>query len=230
MKLFCFPYAGGSAVLYNRWKRYLDADIELRPIELAGRGMRLRDSLYKGGQEAVLDVLRIIKHELPTSEYAFFGHSMGAMIAYELAHHINKQEINPPAHIFFSGRGAPHIKREGKIYHLMNEDEFKQSVLELGGTPREFFDHPELMEILLPVLKNDFKLSETEMYAGPIRRLPNAITVLLGKEDNLSDAQCVGWKEHTDHECHTHYFSGGHFFLHDHVEEIASIISKRLIV
>ena len=88
IKLFCFPYAGGSAAAYNKWRQYLDKHIELRPVELAGRGRRIYDPLYQSIEEAVDDVYQLISPELAKGPYAFFGHSMGGIIAYELAYKI----------------------------------------------------------------------------------------------------------------------------------------------
>ncbi len=229
IKLFCFPYAGGSAVIYNQWKQYLDSTIEVRPIELAGRGKRINEQLYNDVPEVIEDVWNILKNEINNTKYVFYGHSMGAMIAYEVAQRMQKYNYPKPLHIFFSGRSAPHVKREDeKKYHLMPEDKFRKEIIELGGTPPEFFEHPELLEVFLPLLKNDFKLSETNTHNGEIQPLDINITIFLGKDDDLTSEQCDGWKKHSTKLCSIHYFEGGHFFIHEETEQLIKLMNTTL--
>ncbi|MCE7996914.1 MAG: thioesterase [Roseivirga sp.] len=228
IKLFCFPYAGGSAMVYHSWKMGLGTEIELRPIELAGRGRRINEAPYKDLREAVEDVFAMIQKETQQSPYILFGHSMGAMIAYELAQKIRKEKMPGPLHLFFSGKGALHINRpDEKIYHKFNDAKFKEEVLELGGTPPQFFEHPELMDLFLPLLKNDFRIAETHRLKT-IEAFDQDITVLLGREDDLNKAECEEWVKHTSQSCHFHYFPGGHFFINDEQENIFKIIRDRV--
>src|SRR6185295_19672066 len=97
--------------------------------------------------DAVEDVFRLIKSEISHSPYAIFGHSMGSLIAYELVQKIKARKLSGPIHAFFSGSCAPHLRDEKKTYHLMNESDFRSEVIELGGTPPEFFEHPELIDM-----------------------------------------------------------------------------------
>jgi medium-chain acyl-[acyl-carrier-protein] hydrolase len=230
IKLFCFPYAGGSSVIFNIWKQYLDPKIELIAIELAGRGKRMKDDLYKDLPEMVEDVYKLVYKEIKGSAYAIFGHSMGGIISYQLGQKLRENNYPAPVHIFFSGLNAPHVKRPDKIiYHLLDEEEFKKALINLGGTPPEFFEHPELIEVFLPALKNDFKLAETFIYNGEIHPLDCNITVLLGKDEDFTSDQCDGWKKHTKKLCTIHYFDGGHFFLHNDTKQIVNIINNSLL-
>jgi surfactin synthase thioesterase subunit len=226
VRLFCLPYAGGSSAAYHPWKGALGG-IELRPVELAGRGRRIADDMYRNAEEAVADVLKMIRAELYSGPYMLFGHSMGAMIAYELAHKIREEGLPAPRHIFFSGKGAVHIQRPDKTkYHLLSEDDFKSEVIQLGGTPPEFFEHKELMELLLPLLKNDFKIAETYHMKGEIIPLDYDISVLLGDKDDFNAQQREEWALHTTKTCHFYHFPGGHFFINDEQKAILDIISK----
>jgi medium-chain acyl-[acyl-carrier-protein] hydrolase len=230
IKLFCFPYAGGSAVIFNKWKQYLDSAIELVPVELAGRGRRIHEALYKDVSQTIDDVYQIVTKNINGSRYALFGHSMGAMISYQLCQKLREKNYPAPLHVFFSGRNAPHIKRpDEKRYHLLEEEAFKEEVITLGGTPTEFFDHPELLEVFIPLLKNDFKLAETDIHNGEIHPLDCHITVFLGKEEDLTTEQCDGWKKHTKKLCTVHYFEGGHFFINDETEQIVRLINNTLL-
>src|SRR5579872_323593 len=180
IRLFCFPYAGGSGVIYNTWQRRLAPGIRLIPVELAGRGRRMHEPLYKDADDAVSDALSMIRDGIRQSDYALFGHSMGCMIAYGVTQRIREQGLRPPLHLFFSGRGAPHVDRpDEKKFHLMSEEAFRKEVIGLGGTPPELFDQPELLQLFLPLLKNDFRISESADRDKAIRPLDTDITVLL---------------------------------------------------
>jgi len=233
--LFCLPYAGGTAMIYGKWKDLLPPSIDVFPIELAGRGKRIYEPLYENIREAVDDTFNIIKTHLKNlhSHYAIFGHSMGGLIAYETALKIKENHFPGPSHIFFSGRGAPHVprKQDRKIFHTLPGEEFKKEIIELGGTPKEFFDHPELMEILLPILRNDMKIAETYRYpyGDEIKPFDCDITVFIGKGEEVTADHMFGWRQHTLGVCSVHYFEGEHFFLNDEYMRILAIIRDALL-
>lgn len=229
IKLFCLPYAGGSSLVFRQWQLYISPGIELVPVELAGRGTRIQEIGYKNAAEAVDDVFASIQQEIDQSPYSLFGHSMGCMIIYDLAQKIRGNGLRPPLHLFFSGRGAPSVKRNEKKYHLLNDEDFRTEILALGGTPPELFEHAELMDLFIPLLKNDFRISEEENKETKIDPFDTDITVLMGKEDDLTPEQCDGWKKHTRRLCSTHYFNGGHFFLHHHMQSIVGLINAALV-
>jgi medium-chain acyl-[acyl-carrier-protein] hydrolase len=217
-------------MIFNKWERFLDPKIELRLIELAGRGKRMHETLYKDIGAAIADIYHLLKEEIEKSPYALFGHSMGCRISYDLAQKIRAENLPQPLHMFFSGRGAPHVKRDDeKIYHLMTDDDFKREILELGGTPPEFFEHRELLELFLPLLKSDFRIAEMEPPSREIHPLDSDITVFLGKDDDLNAEECDGWKVHTKQLCSIHHFEGGHFFLNDEAERIVNFINNTLL-
>lgn len=225
--LFCFPYAGGAAASYNTWRQYLNGTMQLRAVELAARGRRMREANYNSLHDAVDDVFNIIKDEVAASPYVLFGHSMGSVIALELAHKIRDNNLPGPGHIFFSGRAAPQVPRKNKrtLHHLPDE-QFKEEIMKLGGTPKEFFQHPELMEVFLPLLKGDFRLTETYVHHEKDSPLACNITVFSGTQDEDSPEEVEAWKVHTTGSCDFHYFEGGHFFLHEETEKIVDIISN----
>jgi medium-chain acyl-[acyl-carrier-protein] hydrolase len=226
LKLFCFPYAGGTTSVFNSWRKYLDPGIELRLVELAGRGRRIDEPFYKDLPEMVEDIFPFIKEEITHSPYAFFGHSMGALIAYELVHKIKQNHLPYPVHVFFSGRGAPHVKRDReKIYHLMAKEEFMIEVEKLGGTPRDFFENPDFQELFMPLLKNDFRIVETITQKDEICPIDVDITVFLGKNEDISPEQSDGWKRQTNKQCAVYYFEGGHFFLHEETAQLVKLIN-----
>lgn len=226
VNLYCFPFAGGAAASYNPFRQYLDPGIELRAIELAARGRRMREPNYNSINDAVIDVFKMLKDEFPRQPYALYGHSMGCMIAFELAYKIWEAHLPMPLHIIFSGRHAPHIPRTGKrkLHHLSDED-FKNKIKELGGTPKEFFDHPELMELFLPLLKQDFKLTEIYVHTSKPSPLEVNFTVLNGRQDEDTPEEVEAFRIHTQKNCDVHYFDGGHFFIFDEPKRVVGIIN-----
>ncbi|MEQ9404349.1 MAG: thioesterase domain-containing protein [Cyclobacteriaceae bacterium] len=229
IKLFSFPYAGGSSIVFRNWQPYLDSSVEIIPIELAGRGKRIKDPLYQDLEELIDDVYDHIK--IQTDErYALFGHSLGGLIVYELAHKLCKEGFLPE-HIFFSGRGAPNVKdKKNRDYHLLSDKDFKKEVFELGGTAPEFFQHPELMEMFIPLLRNDFKLASVNFEDRAIDPFECDISAFIGKDEDITPEQVYSWKDHSLGVCSIHSFNGGHFFLHDEFANICRIINRTLIV
>jgi surfactin synthase thioesterase subunit len=201
----------------------------MRAVELAGRGERIGDTLYQDVPDMIGDLLQRIEAEISALPYALFGHSLGSTICYELYKKIREKGLPLPVHLFFSGAGALHVIRaDEKKYHLMSDAEFKKEVLELGGTPPEFFEHPELLQIFLPMLKNDFRMAEQEL-VGELIPIEGDITVFLGKEDDLTPEQCDGWKLYTRQVCRMYYFEGGHFFLQRLGAAVVSVINQTLL-
>ena len=230
ISLFCFPFAGGSSAAYNKWRSHIDKHIELHLVELAGRGRRIYEPHYESIEACVDDLFNVIRNDLNKHPYAFFGHSMGAIIAYELALKIKKNNLPEPIHIFFSGRSAPHIPdAEPEMYYLLPENEFKEKIVEIGGTPREFLDHPELMEALLPMIKNDFRIAELYKYIGEIVPLDYDISVLIGKDEDVTAEQMHEWRRVTKKICSVHYFEGEHFFINEHIEQVVKLINNTLL-
>lgn len=215
-------------MIYQKWRPHLHPGIELVPVELAGRGRRMHERLYGDIDEAVEDVFRLIREKIVQYPYALFGHSLGSALCFELAGRIRKEGLPAPLHIFFSGRSAPHVPKKEKVYHLMNDEDFKEEILLLGATPPEVFELPELKQVFIPMLKNDLRLAETIPAALQVEPFETDITVFVGKDEDLTAEQCEGWKRYTKGAFHIHYFKGGHFFLLDETSLIVDFINKHL--
>lgn len=226
VKLFCLPYAGGSAIIYEKWRRAIHPSIELIPIEYSGRGKRFNESLYMDLDEVVDDIYNIIKNDIDDIPYSFFGHSMGSLVSYELSHKIKKLNHRQPAHIFFSGRSAPNHKNREKELHKLNDEDFKEELFRLEGTPREILEHSELMDIYLPILRSDFKVVEKHVYKDNLDKLDCNFTILYGKDDSMTINEIADWQMHTNGKCNFIKFPGGHFFINDHSKEIVNIINN----
>jgi surfactin synthase thioesterase subunit len=228
MILFCLPYAGGSEVIYYKWRRYLNSYINLYPIELKGRGKRIDEGFYESIEEAVDDIFNNVKDEVLNSDYAIYGHSMGGLLAYELYYKIGKMKVRKPSHMFFSGYGAPSIKRKKENIHNLPDCEFIKKVFELGGTPEELINNKELLQVFLPIIRNDFKILENYTYKERENKIECDISILNGKQDNISLEEILAWKNHVCRGFKVYNFEGNHFFINNNVKNITNIINKCL--
>jgi surfactin synthase thioesterase subunit len=229
MKLFCLPYAGGSAALYMKWKSFLHPSIHIVPIELAGRGKRLSEPFYSDIEQAVHDLYEKIKGELDELPYALFGHSMGGLLAFELAHKIQLQGHIAPTIIFLSGKNPPHSQNQRDIHHLPNK-ELINEIFKMGGTPKEILQHDELVEMLIPILRADFTLVENYRYNKRKEILDCDLVVMNGREDGLTqDSDMKEWSRYTKREMRTYHIDGGHFFINEHLESVVNLINTELI-
>lgn len=229
MILFCLPYAGGSGVVYYKWKRHLNSSIQLETIELKGRGKRFNEDFYENLEDAVEDIFENIKEKILHDEYAIYGHSMGSLLAYELYYKIYNENINMPKHIFFSGYKPPSIPGEERQIHLLPDGEFIKEVIELGGTPQEVADNEELLQLFTPILRNDFKMLEKYLYKEKKDKIQCDISILNGKEDDITLEELLAWKNHGDKGFKVYNFEGNHFFINTNAENITKIINTTLV-
>lgn len=229
LKLFCIPYAGGSATFYNKWIKYLDEFIDLYPVEFPGRGIKCRDSLCYSMDELVNYIYKQVEGELDNSEYAIFGHSMGALVAYELAHKIKNSGYEGPKHIFFSGRQEPDILERNGLSSL-SEIEFKDAISGYIEAPEELFENIELLDFFLPIFKSDFSIIENYRHVNKNDKLDCFITVLNGKQDPYVNINNVlGWSKYTKKQCGFQTFEGGHFYINDNLEKVVKIINDSIL-
>lgn len=229
MILFCIPYAGGSEAAYYQWKKYLNEEIELHSIKLKGRGRRIVEKFYKNMDEAVNDIFDNIKDLIMTEDYAIYGHSMGSMLAYELYYKIEKEKLNKPKHMFFSGQAAPGARSKGDNISDLPDDLFIDRIVKLGGTPQEVLECKELLNIITPILRSDFKMIEEFDYKKKDEKISCDITIFNGLQDNYSELQIEKWRETTNGNCEIYNFEGGHFFINEKTQDILRIINNTLI-
>jgi medium-chain acyl-[acyl-carrier-protein] hydrolase len=229
VKVFFFPYGGGSAVSYLSWKKFLCKDLEIKPVELAGRGKRINDPPLDTIDAIIADIYPRISGEFEEGPYAFFGHSMGTILIYELVRKIQALKNREPFHIFFSGRFPPYeAGNEGTVHTLPNE-EFIKKIMEHGGMSLEFIENQELLDILLPVLREDYKAVGTYCHQGEIVRVNCDISIMNGKEDQyVSGRDLTRWQEFTTGKCQFYEFDGGHFYINQWKKEITEIINNTL--
>ncbi|QJC51351.1 thioesterase [Paenibacillus albicereus] len=227
LRLLCLPYAGRSAQAYRRWASAAPAGLELVPLEPAGRGSRMGEPFYRSVQEAADDLLREALELREGGRYALFGHSMGALIAYELAVRLQRRGGLQPEALFLSAKDAPHVPRKEEPIHGLPDEAFAERVRALGGSPDELFGHPELLRLFLPVLRADFRLVETyrQDEAAPLQ---TPAVVLNGREDATLSADPEQWRRWFAADCRYEWFDGGHFYAQDRYPELLRRIGRIL--
>jgi medium-chain acyl-[acyl-carrier-protein] hydrolase len=160
--------------------------------------------------------------------YALFGHSLGAIVSFELAMKLQREGGRLPAHLFVSGRRAPIIPRQDPITYNLPAEEFVEELRRLNGTPREVLEHSELMQLMLPVLKADFEISQTYKYGGG-QALSCPITVFGGIQDQeVPREDLEAWRDHTTVSFKLHMLPGDHFFLSTSEQLLLAILSQEL--
>ncbi|MBF0205070.1 MAG: thioesterase [Desulfamplus sp.] len=227
--LYCISFAGGSSYSYRDFAKHLDNSIEVEAIDLPGHGKKLREALLTDINLMADHILDQIRTAIPTTPFAIYGHSMGATIGYQLCRALIREGLPMPLHLFFSSRQGPSvpIKEEGKYLHLLPQDQFIKMAMEYGGIPREVAAEKELMDLFVPIMKADFKAVAQYTYE-PAPPLDIPITVLIGANEKTTYDDAMKWQEVTCHKISMTQFSGGHFFIFDHLPEIGKIISSSL--
>jgi medium-chain acyl-[acyl-carrier-protein] hydrolase len=227
LRLFCFPYAGAGAVIFRHWQAGLAGNVEVCPVQLPGRGKRIGEQPYTQMQFLIEALAQALLPHLD-KPFAFFGHSMGALIGFEIARTLRKRYGLSPRQLFVSGRRAPGIPNLEPPTSNLPEAEFIETLHNLKGTPREVLDHPELMELVLPQLRADFTLCETYAYA-PATPLDCPIGVFGGLQDaEVSREQLEGWRTETTAAFSLRMFPGDHFFLNTERALLLRALSQAL--
>jgi medium-chain acyl-[acyl-carrier-protein] hydrolase len=212
LRLFCFPYAGGAASIFRTWSETLPSEIEVCPVQLPGRENRLMEPAFSHIQPLIATLAQALLPLLDTP-YAFFGHSMGALISFELARYLYREDHEGPLHLFASGHRAPHLPDPDPPTSHLPEAAFIEELRKLEGTPEEVLQNSELLQLLLPLLRADFRLCETYQYIAD-KPLPCPITAFGGLQDSEAPRETVlAWKIHTDNTFKARFFMGGHFFI-----------------
>jgi surfactin synthase thioesterase subunit len=225
VNLFCFPFAGGSSYSYKNFVDSAPDNIRLISFDLPGRGRRSTEALLSDIDNIVDDLFIKIKDSLH-APYAFYGHSMGTLLSYLLTRRIIRYGYQPPLHLFMSGRGGPSSALKNGICHNLPRLEFFNALRELGGFPTEVLDEEEIMLFFEPILRADFKALETYQYQAPSKLFSIPITIMIGREEEISDDELLLWQKETTTPIAIQYFAGNHFFIIDHAKEIMEVISR----
>jgi surfactin synthase thioesterase subunit len=226
-RLFCLPFAGGGASTYRAWAAELPADVAVYPVQLPGREERFNEPAYTDLRHLAQVLAGELRPHLDTP-YAVFGHSMGALLTYELLGQLHAIGAPAPQHVFLSSYLPPqHARRWAPIHHLPDEA-FVEEIRRLGGTPDPVLQHPELLSLLLPTLRADFQACETYV-PQDTAPLPWPVTVYGGTRDaEVPPALLAGWQVHTAAGFTCRLFDGNHFYFMSSREALLEDIRSTL--
>ncbi|HET8853435.1 MAG TPA: alpha/beta fold hydrolase [Ktedonobacteraceae bacterium] len=221
LRLFCLPYAGGSASLYRTWAEALSPEIEVGAVELPGRGTRQAEPPYTRFAALVAAVTEVL---LPFSDkdMAFYGHSLGGLLAFEVARALQRHSGKPAMHLIVSGCRAPHLPDDGP--DMADVETFLTYLRALGGTP-----HEQMVRRRWPLLQADFALRASYHYEseGPLLACP--ITALRGEHDSAAnESDTAAWREQAQHTFTQETFPGPHFFVHSAQDVLLQCVKRCL--
>ena len=229
MRLFLFPFAGGGPAAFGKWPAAFPGTIETWITHYPGRGSRHNDPPIKKLAVLVENIFQAIQPHLD-KPFAFFGHSLGGLVAFELARLLRNQNLPQPETLFISACSAPHLPDPHPPIHALPYAEFLKAVEDFNGIPSEVLNFPELLEILLPVLRADFELVENYRYSPNQPSLDIPVIVLGGIDDpRVSKEQLEGWSAQTNSGFKAIYFPGDHFFINDVRDEIIGSIAREMM-
>ncbi|MHB9796211.1 thioesterase II family protein [Pseudomonas sp. MT3] len=212
LRLLCLPYSGASAMVYARWKRQLPVWVDVRPVELPGRGRRFAENLQTDLRGLADQLAGEVAAHLE-QPYALFGHSLGGLLAFELAHALRQRGLPTPQALFASAASAPSCRDSHcELAEEQSDAQLIERMRRLGGTPEAVFADEEMLRLTLPVMRADFLLCGRYDY----RRRPQLscpIHVFGGKADRISVESLSAWQDETRAGFSLEMLDGGHFFL-----------------
>jgi medium-chain acyl-[acyl-carrier-protein] hydrolase len=227
LRLFCFPYAGAGAAIFRTWSNGLPADVEVCPVQLPGRGTRLMDKPFT----RLLPLVQALGQALGPlldKPFAFFGHSLGALVGFELARQLRRQSGVQPVRLIVSADRAPQIPRRDRPIHALPESEFRDELRRLNGTPESLLEDAELMQIMLPILRADFAVRESYVYSteSPLSCIISSFGGLQDRSVSLGDLEA--WRDQTSDSFSLRMFPGDHFFLNTAQSLLLQALSEEL--
>jgi medium-chain acyl-[acyl-carrier-protein] hydrolase len=221
-RLFCFPYAGGSAAVYRDWHGGPLAGCEVCPVQMPGRERRINERPF----ERMRRLAAALADNLPQDKpFALFGHSLGALLAFEVARELRRRGAAAPFHLFVSGAPAPQRCPNKPPRFTLDRDAFIAEIRKLGGTPDEAFASEELLSVVLPILRADFAVIDTYVYASE-PPLPCPITAFAGtRDDEVDQFEVMDWRAQTRGAFDLQIFPGDHFFLKESGPRLREIVA-----
>ncbi|MFI1075507.1 thioesterase II family protein [Streptomyces puniciscabiei] len=229
-RLVCFPHAGGSATAFKDLAHRLPANFDVVCVQYPGRQDRYAEPPFTALAPLIEAVAEELTRELaadPGRPYALFGHSMGALVAFETARLLARGELPGPQRLFLSGRGGP--ETDSVAYALFDDADVLADVRRLGGTDQAMLEDPDLLELVLPALRADYKALGTYGWRGG-EPLAVAVTALTGDSDPMTRVEDAHtWRAYTTGDFAVKVFSGGHFYLFDHLDGVAAAVTEGLL-
>ncbi|MGY3453350.1 thioesterase II family protein [Bradyrhizobium sp. USDA 4353] len=227
LRLFALPFAGGNAASFGEWPSRLPGWIAFSPVHLPGRERRIMEPAIDDAHALISQLVPAITPWLDRP-YALFGHSMGAMLAYELTHALQQRGLPMPELLIVSGHGAPNLPRQFRDVSHLDDAAFVAAVTELGGLPSMLLDEPELLALVLPALRADFRLCETYRWS-PRPPLSCPILAIGGRSDPIAGLpELQSWQAMTSAPLACEMFDGNHFFIHHALPAVVALIARAI--
>ncbi len=223
-RFFCFPYSGGSASAFRRWNDSLPPSVEVCAAQLPGRESRIGDQPFSN-LDKLVDALIDVIHPLLDLPFAFYGHSMGAWISFELARKLRDQHDLHPLHLFVGAVVPPDVPDKREL-HKLGLDDVIECLRKTGDTEPVLLNNRELMEFMLPLIQADSAITELHEFT-PGKPLQCPITAFAGKDDPLyTPAQAFDWQRHTQGALRTEVLEGRHLFMNTAAPHLLRLISE----
>lgn len=222
--LYCLPCAGASATMYMRWRRLLPAWIRVEPLELPGRGILLAEEVSRDYAELVQ---RLARGFSPSGPYAFFGHSMGALLAYGLAREIVDAGRVGPISLLLSGSPAPACQDKARYAGRDDRKSLVEDLRRQGGTPDAVFENEELLGMTIGLLAADYSVCASFSYEAA-EPLPLPIHTFGGRSDEILIPRILAWYDEGAAGFTADWFEGGHFFFRQEEGAFLELLARRL--
>lgn len=225
MTLFCFPCAGASASAYFSWRRSSPPWLHIAPVELPGRGGRLGEPLISDFERLVGQLAEERRRDI-SRPFAFFGHSFGALLSYGVAHELARWGCDLPLAMFVACCSAPTQRDDERLSNLNNDNAIVAELRNLGGTPNELFEHPELLRLMIDVAAADFSACRS-FRKKDVPPLEVDIFAFGGQDDDVKPEALDAWRLETSRQAVVELFPGGHFFLRQQENQfLANLFTK----
>lgn len=230
IKVFVLPHLGASAINYISFKKYQNEIVELFPIEYTGRGRREKEPYYKNFEDAVEDIKKQIELNIDNGQgFCIFGHSMGALLALEVAKRFEQEENQYLQKIFLSGCSSPDNNGSKSSVRFRDDQEFIGWLYKLGGLPKEMAQYPELLKAYIGIIRQDIVIYDEYRSKDIETKVHKQLVILYAIEDPLCQKHIKTWIHYTDKNVKTYTFTGGHFYIFDSVKEIVQIMESELL-
>jgi medium-chain acyl-[acyl-carrier-protein] hydrolase len=225
LRLFCLPYAGGGSLIYRQWRNYIHPAVDVCPVNLPGRAPRLKEACF----DRIIPLAEAIgKGILPFCDmpFALFGHSMGAMLSFEVARYFRGQGLSRPSQLFVSGRRAPQVPDDDAPTYNLSDDEFLAELKRINGTPKEVLEHEDLVQLIVPIIRADFEACQTYEYRSE-PALDCRITAFGGLDDDEETRERIDcWRDQTTSSFSLTMLPGDHFFIHSSQELLLKALNR----
>lgn len=228
INLITLPFAGGNRYCYRKLEQLLPPFIRLVALEYPGRGTRIRETLLTDIDLLVEDLYSQMR-QLPKEKYAIYGHSMGGLLACLLTRKIIHEGDSAPVHLFITGTTGPAARSEDKKWHLLGKKEFLQEIRNMQGSPDEVLADQDVLEYFEPILRADFKASETYIHSHSLP-LDLPFTIITGTEEDMAPQDVHAWQNETSLKVDFRRLPGKHFFIFDWPEKVVEIVARKLAI